>query len=114
MANGPISSGLLVCHRCDTPACVNPEHLFLGTHADNTGDMMAKGRGRRPIARCGEASPSAKLNAVTAGVVRFLARNTTLTNKTIASMFGIQRTHVSNIRLGRVWADAPRPLAGFA
>ena len=44
--NGPIPDGLWVLHRCDNPPCCRPDHLFLGTPADNTADMIAKGRGR--------------------------------------------------------------------
>lgn len=44
IANGPVPDGMLACHHCDTPRCVNPAHLFQGTHEDNNRDMMAKGR----------------------------------------------------------------------
>lgn len=44
MVNGPIPDGFEVCHRCDTPACVNPAHLFLGTHRVNVADAAMKGR----------------------------------------------------------------------
>jgi hypothetical protein len=49
LANGPLSDDILVLHRCDNPACINPQHLFLGTHHDNTVDMVKKGR----HSRCG-------------------------------------------------------------
>ncbi len=48
-ANGPIPHGLWVLHRCDTPTCVRPDHLFLGTAIDNYRDMVAKGRRGRPV-----------------------------------------------------------------
>jgi hypothetical protein len=49
LANGEIPAGLKILHHCDNPPCCNPQHLFLGTQADNVHDMFRKGRGRIPV-----------------------------------------------------------------
>ena len=63
LANGPIPTGLFVCHRCDVRACVNPDHLFVGTQADNVRDCVAKSRQADPARtrHVGESNGRAKL-----------------------------------------------------
>jgi hypothetical protein len=53
---------LEVCHHCDNPQCVRPDHLFIGTRADNCADMATKGRGRKPLAVCGKGHALAGAN----------------------------------------------------
>lgn len=57
--HGSIPDGMVICHTCDRPACINPDHLFIGTQADNIADMNSKGRQR---GTAGSDHPGAKLN----------------------------------------------------
>ena len=110
---GPIPKGLLCLHRCDTPACINPDHLFLGTQQDNMSDKVRKGRQAR---QKGEAHGGAVLTAVQAAEVRFLAQQGRLLQREIGALYGVARETVSQIARGKLWPDvsprAPRPSKG--
>lgn len=96
--HGPIPAGMCVLHRCDVRACVNPRHLFLGTKADNTADMMAKGRGKIPNFR-GEECGNSKL---TEDHVRQIRRST-LPSAHLAVRFGVVPSTVRWVRSGATW-----------
>lgn len=98
IAHGPIPDGLLVCHHCDIPVCVNPAHLFLGTTADNMRDRDAKGRGA-----IGERDGNAKLTQEAVITIRRqLAEG--LKQKDITARFGVSRQIISAISVGTNWS----------
>lgn len=110
--NGSIPDGLFVLHRCDNRRCVNVEHLFLGTQADNIADMVQKGRaatGDRNSSRLrpwrlprGSVHKNAKLSeAAVADIRRRLAAGEV--QQRIADLHGISQATVTNIKRGLVW-----------
>lgn len=101
---GPIPTGLNVCHRCDTPFCVNPDHLFLGTQAENIHDMDRKGRGRRPR---GEQNTRARLSEADVQTIR----SSSLGIRRLARQFGVVKETIRLARTGETWAHVSRPQA---
>jgi len=99
---GDIKDGLFVCHKCDVPACVNPEHLFLGTPSDNMKDMREKNR-HRPIQQTERiGSTSAKLNIEQVREIRVLL-NENKRQAAIAKMYGVTQSAISLIASGKNW-----------
>ena len=96
LANGSSAGELCVCHRCDNRLCVNPAHLFLGTHAENMADMAVKGRARPAL---GERHNSAKLNE--ADVRRI--RKDTRSAAAIARDYGVSDVAILLVRARKTW-----------
>lgn len=100
--NGPIPENLRVLHKCDVPACVRPDHLFLGTHGDNMADMVAKRRqSRGGRSNPGEQHGRAKLTD--AKVIEIRGRRGE-TGRCIAREFGVSPSLVSETRARKVWS----------
>jgi hypothetical protein len=97
---GPIPDGKLVLHACDEPSCINPDHLFLGSNADNAADRDAKGRA---YDRRGEKHPRAFLREDHILEIRSLWATGLYTQKQIGNMFGTTRDHVNNIVHRQTW-----------
>jgi hypothetical protein len=98
---GPIPTDTLVCHKCDNPACINPEHLFLGTNAENTRDKVLKGRQAK-----GMSHGNHILNDAIVLDMRRLWR-TGWTQTAIASKYGVTIASVNYIVRRIQWAHIP-------
>jgi hypothetical protein len=98
---GAWPTGVNACHRCDTPACVNPAHLFMGTQADNMADSAAKGRmacgSRRPMAKLSEADIPVIRRRISEGAPR----------QCIADSFGVSRSAIRQVVIGLTWRHVP-------
>lgn len=103
---GAIPEGQNVCHSCDTPACCNPRHLFLGTQAENLADMATKGR-----STAGARNPGAKLTEAQVADIRRRYKPGVVTQRELAEEHGVRPGAVSRVISGARWkgsADVSR------
>lgn len=97
LEHGKCDLNLHVCHRCDNPACVNPDHLFMGTSPENSYDRNAKERDAR-----GEGHGMHKLTEAQVREIRFLKAQG-FSGSEVAQIFGVHRTTPNLIANGRIW-----------
>jgi predicted XRE-type DNA-binding protein len=95
---GPIPEGLDVCHTCDRPGCCRPEHLWLGTGAENHADKARKGRAPR-----GERANAAKLNTAAVLKIRELYSAGGVSQQAIADTCGVSQAVISAIVRRKTW-----------
>lgn len=96
--HGELSSTICVLHKCDNPSCVNPNHLFLGTHKDNSDDMIHKGRGCRGINK-----KAAKLSEDEVREIRRIYAEQKPKCRDLGKQFGVSHTTVISILHQRLW-----------
>jgi hypothetical protein len=95
---GPIPHGLCLLHKCDTPACINPDHMRIGTHAENMRDRTIKGRG---ATFPGNKNPNSKLSSEQVDEIRRLRGQ--VTQRALANQFGVCKSAIERIHLGQSW-----------
>jgi hypothetical protein len=89
---GPIPEGMYVCHKCDNPPCFAPDHLFLGTNADNQRDASAKGRKPRGSAHLGHRLSDEQVDRI---------RDSVDNQRDLAAALGVSQSLISRIRAGK-------------
>ena len=97
---GKIPLGLEVCHSCDNTSCVNPEHLFLGTHSDNMRDMENKKRSKHPR---GENQRFHKLTWENVIKIRRKYKTGKITQKRLSEIFGVGESTIQGIIKKQTW-----------
>jgi hypothetical protein len=96
--NGPFDYSLCVCHKCDNPICVNPDHLFLGSIVDNTKDMVAKCRTSK-----GENRPTAKLTETQVLEIRSKYATGKYSQRDLGKEYGIDWGNIHCITARKTW-----------
>jgi hypothetical protein len=98
---GPIPNGFHVCHKCDTPQCVNPDHLFLGTASDNMRDMHKKGRWKPLDLKVGVRHPMSKLTEDDVRLIRASEKSLPV----LAAQFRVHAATIRSVRQGKTYAN---------
>lgn len=101
--NGPIPRGMHVCHKCDNPPCVNPDHLFLGTHLDNVADKVRKGRAKGHGGPPGERCSLSRLNSEQVLEIRRRYAQGGVSQSVLAAEFGVKQPNISEIIIRKTW-----------
>lgn len=101
ISRGPIPTDMDVCHKCDTPSCVNPDHLFLGTHLDNMRDRDRKGRWHQGAIPVGSKHYRAKLTEKTVLAIR--RGELTGSQRELAERLGVSPCLIGLILAGKRW-----------
>lgn len=99
LAIGPIPKGMLVCHHCDNPGCINPNHLFIGTPRDNSRDASIKGRLGTVI---GEKNNKAKLTIAKVRTIRQLHKDG-ISASQLGLQFGVCELQIKNVVNRKHW-----------
>ena len=101
--NGTIPKNMHVCHTCDRPQCIRPDHLFLGTHTDNMADKATKGRQARIV---GEDNGNKKLTEKDISIIRVWHKSGK-SQTALANQFGVHQTTISCIVRRSTWTHLP-------
>ncbi len=105
---GPIAKGLFVLHRCDNPPCVNPDHLWLGTHNENMADMRAKQRQNK-----GTRQHAAKLTEPMVYGIRAMLKHGA-SHEECSIIFGVGRSTIQEVGTRATWDHLPDAQSGLA
>ena len=98
LTQGNLDKKLLLCHKCDNPSCVNPDHLFVGTHKDNSQDMIRKNRGCS-----GENAPYAKLTKKDVEEIREQYNLGKISMRKLGKKFNVSYGAINAIIYHRTW-----------
>jgi hypothetical protein len=101
---GEIPDGFEVCHKCDNPSCINQDHLFLGTRAENVADRERKGRN---VVKVGEEQATSKLTKKTVKDARWERAYKGTPFQELADRYGVSKKTMQNAINGVTWKCVP-------